>query len=107
MGIAALTFRKFYLLNYQWQLETQQQSIMESKLELTETISDMETVGSSLSPDSSSYKMLKARKEKLAVLDKKLDKRLSEIKIQSQMVEKELQHVDESLHRKMDTLYRH
>ncbi|MGN0192396.1 MAG: hypothetical protein ACI4CY_02580 [Candidatus Gastranaerophilaceae bacterium] len=90
MGLLVSTLRQGYLRNYRWQLETKLQAINDSRLELTSTITDMANTGSALSPDSPTYKVLMARKEKLAILDKKMDENIERIKMQIKMIDAEL-----------------
>ena len=80
-----------YLTAYQLTLETKIQWISTAKLELTTSASEIMSLGNDLEPDNPAIKQLEARRDKLAVLEKKLDLQMQEYQNRLQMVSKELE----------------
>lgn len=80
-----------YLTAYQLTLETKIQWISTAKMELTTSASEIMALGNDLEPDNPAIKQLEARRDKLAVLEKKLDLQMQEYQNRLQMVNKELE----------------
>ena len=91
MGLITSSFRMMYLTAYQLTLETKIQWISTAKLELTTSASEIMSLGNDLEPDNPAIKQLEARRDKLAVLEKKLDLQMQEYQNRLQMVNKELE----------------
>ncbi len=91
MGLITSSFRMMYLTAYQLTLETKIQWISTAKLELTTSASEIMSLGNDLEPDNPAIKQLEARRDKLAVLEKKLDLQMQEYQNRLQMVSKELE----------------
>ena len=89
MGLITSSFRMMYLTAYQLTLETKIQWISTAKLELTTSASEIMSLGNDLEPDNPAIKQLEARRDKLAVLEKKLDLQMQEYQNRLQMVNKE------------------
>ena len=91
MGLITSSFRMMYLTAYQLTLETKIQWISTAKLELTTSASEIMSLGNDLEPDNPAIKQLEARRDKLAVLEKKLDLQMQEYQNRLEMVNKELE----------------
>ena len=90
MGLITSTFRMMYLTAYQLTLETKIQWISTAKMELCSSSSEIMSLGNDLDPDNPAVKQLEARRDKLAVLEKKLDLQMQEYQTRLDMVNKEL-----------------
>ena len=91
MGLITSSFRMMYLTAYQLTLETKIQWISTAKMELCSSSSEIMSLGNDLEPDNPAIKQLEARRDKLAVLEKKLDLQMQEYQNRLQMVNKELE----------------
>lgn len=91
MGLATSTFRQMYLNNFRLDLENKIQIITESKLSLTNSISQMVSIGNEMDPESEVAKQLMAKKERLAALEAKLDAQLQMYNNQLKMIDTELE----------------
>ena len=90
MGLITSSFRMMYLTAYQLTLETKIQWISTAKMELCSSSSEIMSLGNDLDPDNPAVKQLEARRDKLAVLEKKLDLQMQEYQTRLEMVNKEL-----------------
>ena len=91
MGLITATIRKTQLNNYRLDLEYKMQLISASKLNLSQTVNDLLSVASDLDSDSPEAKALEKRKERLYLVEKKLDEQMQRYETQLKMVEAELQ----------------
>ena len=91
MGLITSSFRMMYLTAYQLTLETKIQWISTAKMELCSSSSEIMSLGNDLDPDNPAVKQLEARRDKLAVLEKKLDLQMQEYQTRLEMVNKELE----------------
>ena len=80
MGMATSQLRLMHLLLYRLDLEYKVQLIADAKMNLGRTISDLLQVGTDLEPDSPVVKKLEQRKERLHLLEKKLDMQMEQYK---------------------------
>ncbi len=98
MGFLISFNRKMYLTNYINNLERRLNDITAQKLNLTDTITQLNSQISDIgNTDSPAVKKLEARKVELENLDKQLDVRMQKIQTQLQAANTELQSADESL----------
>lgn len=91
MGLLIATIRKQYLLAYRNELEYKIQLITQSKMSLSQSVSDLLHAGTDLDPENPVVKQLEQRKEKLNLLEKKLDLQMAEYQEKLKMVEAEIQ----------------
>ena len=91
MGLITSSFRMMYLTAYQLTLETKIQWISTAKMELSASATEIMSLGNDLEPDNPAVKQLEARRDKLAVLEKRLDLQMTEYQNRLQMVQKELE----------------
>jgi len=90
MGLITSTYRMMYLTAYQLTLETKIQWISTAKMELCSSASEILALGNDLDPENPAIKQLEARRDKLAVLEKKLDLQMQEYQNRLEMVNAEL-----------------
>lgn len=90
MGLIASSFRMMYLTAYKISLETKVQWIASAKMELVASSDEIMALGNDLDPDNPAVKQLEARRDKLIVLEKKLDLQMQEYQTRLQMVDTEL-----------------
>jgi len=91
MGLVVASVTKHYLINYRNDLEYKISLITQSKLNLAESANELLNVGTDLDPENPMIKQLEQRKERLNLLEKKLDNQLAEYKTKLEMVEKNLE----------------
>lgn len=98
MGFLVAFDRTMYLKNYIHNLETKITDITAQKLDLTNSISQIDTEISDIGDnDSPSVKKMKARKTELENLDKELDVQMQKYQTQLQAANTELQSADQML----------
>lgn len=103
MGLAASTIRLIQLNMERMDLEYKVQLIAEAKMNLSRTINDLINVGTDMDPDSPVVKKLAQRKERLHLLEKKLDIQMGQYNLRLKMIEQEThscqQMVDKNIQR--------
>ena len=90
MGLITSTFRVMYLTAYQLTLESKIQWIATAKMELVASSDEILALGNDLDPENPAVKQLEARRDKLTVLEKKLDLQMQEYQQRLNMVNTEL-----------------
>ena len=90
MGLITSTYRMMYLTAYQLTLETKIQWIATAKMELVASSDEILALGNDLEPDNPAVKQMEARRDRLAVLEKRLDMQMQEYQTRLNMVNKEL-----------------
>lgn len=94
MGLIAATVNKQYLIAYRNELEYKMSLINQSKMSLSATTSDLLNAGSDMDPENPAVKQLEQRRERLNLLEKKLDMQMDEYKTKLEMVEKNIEFCD-------------
>ena len=79
-----------YLTAYKMSLETKIQWIATAKMELVASSDEILALGNDLDPENPAVKQLEARKDKLAMLEKRLDIQMQEYQNRLEMVNTEL-----------------
>ena len=97
MGLIASSFRMMYLTAYQISLESKIQWIASAKMELVASSDEIMALGNDLDPENPAVKQMEARRDKLTVLEKKLDLQMQEYQSRLKMVEAELQSTREAV----------
>jgi len=97
MGIAVAHMRLIFLTLQKTDIEYKLMLISQTKMNLTNSVNDLLTVGTDLDSDSPEYKTLRARQEKLMLIDKRLEEQMQRYKSKLSMVETELESVDKML----------
>ena len=78
MGLITSTFRTMYLTAYKLTLESKIQWIATAKMELVSSSDEILALGNDLDPENPAVKQLEARRDKLTVLEKRLDLQMQE-----------------------------
>ncbi len=105
MGLITATIRKTQLNNYRLDLEYKMQLVSASKLNLSQTVNDLLSVASDLDTDSPEAKALEKRKERLYLVEKKLDEQMQRFETQLKMVEAELQTCNQMIDKNIQYSY--
>ena len=87
MGYAIAAMESLSLNAERLDLEYKLQLISDAKMSLGKTLSDLLQVGTDLEPDSPVVKKLEQRKERLHLLEKKLDLQMEQYKQRLQAIE--------------------
>lgn len=90
MGLISSSYRVMYLTSYQYTLENKIQWIASAKMDLLASSDEIMALGNDLDPDNPAVKQMEARRDKLAVLEKKLDMQMKEYQSRLEMVKTEL-----------------
>lgn len=91
MGVVAATVTQQQLIAYKADLERDILAINQAKLSLSSSMDDLLNAGTDLDPDNPMVKQLEQRKERLHLLEKKLDMQLHEKQTKLEMAEKNMQ----------------
>ena len=91
MGLIASSYRMMYLTAYKMSLESKIQWITSAKMELVANSDEIMALGNDLDPENPAVKQLEARRDKLTLLEKKLDLQMQEYQNRLNMVNSELQ----------------
>ena len=91
MGLIASSFRMMYLTAYKISLESKIQWIASAKMEFVASSDEIMSLGNDLDPENPAVKQLEARRDKLIVLEKKLDLQMQEYQQRLDMVNAEYQ----------------
>ena len=107
MGLITSTFRMMYLTAYQLTLESKIQWISTAKMELVASSDEILALGNDLDPDNPAVKQLEARRDKLTVLEKKLDLQMQEYQNRLAMVNAELDSCQKAVQSSIDRSFRY
>ncbi len=91
MGLLVSQIRLMYLQQQRLDLEYKIQLITQTKMGLSQSVSDLMQVGNDYDPESPTTKMLQQRQAKLKVLEQKLDHQMEEYQTRLKMIEVEYQ----------------
>ena len=105
MGLIASSFRMMYLTAYKITLETKIQWITSAKMELVASSDEIMSLGNDLDPENPAVKELEARRNKLIVLEKKLDLQMQEYQTRLSMVDTELQSAKSAVQSSIDSSF--
>lgn len=91
MGLIASSMRLQTLIAYKNQLEMRIQSVTESMVGLQGQVDELVTIGADLDPDSDALKELKVKKERLNLIEKKLEMQQKQFQTQLEAINQEIQ----------------
>ena len=91
MGLIASSMRLLTLTAYKNQLEMRIESVTENLIGLQSQIDELVTIGADLDPDSDALKDLKVKKERLNLIEKKLEMQQKQFQTQLEAVNQEIQ----------------
>ncbi|HIQ88856.1 TPA: hypothetical protein IAA68_03400 [Candidatus Galligastranaerophilus faecipullorum] len=97
MGLIVSTIRLIQLNSMRLDLEYKLMLINSSRLQLTASTGDLETLGTDLDPDSAEAKALQKRQERLKVVEQRLEEQAQRYQVQLKMIESEIQSVNSSI----------
>ena len=89
MGLLTSQIRLMYLQQQRLDLEYKIQLITQTKMGLSQSVSDLMQVGNDYDPESPTTKLLQQRKAKLKVLEQKLDMQMQEYQNRLKMIDAE------------------
>lgn len=89
MGLLVSQIRVMYLQQARLDLEYKITLITQTKMGLSQSVSDLMAVGNDYSPESPTCKLLQQRVAKLKVLEQKLDAQLAQYNTRLKMIETE------------------
>lgn len=107
MGYAVATIRMMYLNAQRLDLEYKIQLIADAKMNLSRTVTDLMNVGTDLEPDSPVVKKLEQRKERLYLLEKKLDMQLAAYRTRLKVIETEQQSCEQMIQNNIQRSFRY
>ena len=89
MGLLTSQIRLMYLQQQRLDLEYKIQLITQTKMGLSQSVSDLMQVGNDYDPESPTTQMLQQRQAKLKVLEQKLDMQMQEYQNRLKMIDAE------------------
>lgn len=89
MGLLTSQIRLMYLQQQRLDLEYKIQLITQTKMGLSQSVSDLMQVGNDYDPESPPTKLLQQRQAKLKVLEQKLDMQMQEYQNRLKMIDAE------------------
>lgn len=107
MGLITASYRLMYLTAYKYSLETKIQWIATAKMELVASSDEILALGNDLDPENPAVKQLEARRDKLSVLEKRLDIQMQEYQSRLKMVEAELSSAQNAVQSAIDTSFKY
>ena len=96
-----------YLTAYKLTLETKMQWISSAKMELAASAADVLALGNDLDPENPAVKQLEAKRDKLVVLEKRLDIQQQEYQMRLDMIDKELESCEKALGKALENSFRY
>lgn len=91
MGLLTASMRTSYLNSQRLDLEYKIQLVSQAKVDLAQQSSELVNAGTDLDPNSPVVKQLEARKEKLHLLEKKLDQQMLQYQNKLALINSEYQ----------------
>ena len=107
MGLISSSFRMMYLTAYKISLESKIQWIASAKMELVASSDEIMALGNDLDPENPAVKQLEARRDKLTVLEKKLDLQMQEYQNRLKMVDTELDSARQAVDKSIESSFRY
>lgn len=105
MGLITSSYRMMYLTAYKFSLESKIQWIATAKMELVSSSDEILALGNDLDPENPAVKQLEARRDKLSVLEKRLDIQMQEYQSRLQMVNAELKSCEGAVKSAIETSF--
>lgn len=105
MGILVSASRLMYITGFRHDLEYKIQLINTARTNLMAQVNSMMANGADMDPESPEVKMMEQRKQRLMLVDKKLDQEIQQYQTQLQMINAEEQSVNKSLQQGIEHAY--
>lgn len=106
MGVLVAASRLMYITDMRNDLEYKIQLINTARTNLMGTINATMANGADLDPESPEVRLMEQRKQRLMLIDKKLEMELQQYQTQLQMINAEEQTVNKSLQQNIERSYR-
>ena len=94
MGLLAAEVTKQQMIAYKHDIEYKIMLIQQSKMNLSSSLNELLTAGTDMDPESPMVKQIEQRKERLNLLEKKLDMQLEELKTKLELAESNLREAE-------------
>lgn len=107
MGLLVSQIRLMYLQQQRLDLEYKIQLITQTKMGLSQSVSDLMQVGNDYDPESPTTKMLQQRQAKLKVLEAKLDHQMEEYQARLKMIDVEYQSAQQMLDKNIQSSFKY
>lgn len=107
MGFITGSIRLLYLTQLRNDLEYKIMLISEAKLDMSKSITDLMEVGTDLDPDSPIIKNMKARRDRLQQVEKRLDEQMAIYKNKLQAVDTEIQSAQSMVDKGIQTSFKY
>jgi len=105
MGLITSSIRQQYLNNYRLDLESKIMKINQEKLRLASSVNELISFGGNMDPQSPEAKQIEQRKERLELVEKRLDDQIQRYQTESKMVEAEYQQCKEMVDKNIQYTY--
>jgi len=105
MAVLANSMRLQTLISYRNQLEMRLQGVTEDMMALQSQVDELVSIGSDLDPDSESLKELKVKKERLNLIEKKLEVQQKQWQAKLEAVNQEIQGCEQNLSKSIQNAY--
>ena len=107
MGVLVSAARLMYITSYRHDLEYKIQLINTARANLLSSMNTMMANGADMDPESPEVKIMEQRKQRLMLIDKKLDQELQQYQTQLNVINAEEQGVTKSLQQGIEHSYQH
>lgn len=107
MGVLVSASRLMYITGYRHDLEYKIQLINTARTNLMGSINETMANGADMEPESPEVKMMEQRKQRLMLIDKKLEMELQQYQAQLQMINAEENGLNQSLQQNIERSYKH
>lgn len=107
MGVALAAARIIYLQSYQADLEYKIQLITQTKMSLSDTMNELQSVGTDMDSDSPEVKQLEQKREKLQLIEKQLDQQLAIYNQKLKMIEAEMQSAEQMFEKNVQRSFKY
>lgn len=105
MAVLANSMRLQTLISYRNQLEMRLQGVTEDMSALQSQVDELLSIGSDLDPDSETLKELKIKKERLNLIEKKLEVQQKQWQAKLEAVNQEIQGCEQNLSKSIEAAY--
>lgn len=105
MGLLVSQIRLMYLQQARLDLEYKIQLITQTKMGLSQSVSDLMQVGNDYDPESPTTKLLQQRQAKLKLLEAKLDQQLAAYNARLKMIDTEFESAKAMLDKNIQTSF--
>lgn len=101
MGLIAAAIQKQYLIGYKHDLEYKVQLIVQAKMGLAGSVSDLLHTGTDLDPENPIIKQLEQRKARLSLLEKKLDLQMNVYQAKLKAIDIQIESCDKMMEKNL------